>query len=127
MKTEENNRLIAEFMGWKSGTRTKELSNREIFDVLISPDKSTVLRVESELYRLRYYISWNWLMPVVERINRCKYEDKETAYLRTFGIIYEVTGDYMVRFNRCPLFEAETLIEATYLAVVDFIEWHNKR
>lgn len=80
---------------------------------------------------------WSDLMPVVEKITRHVYDEEEvcdglggkriakyTAYLRTFGMLSS-EGKQMVRFNRSPLFEADTLIDATYQAVVDWIHWYN--
>lgn len=80
----------------------------------------------------QYHRSWEWLMPVVEKITRHVYDEdvldnvviKETAFLRTFGMV-SPEGKQMVRFNRCALFEADTLIEATYQAVVDWIRQYN--
>lgn len=40
-------------------------------------------------------------------------------------LINEETKNPMVRFNGFQVFEAETLIEATFLAVVDFLEWYS--
>ena len=62
------------------------------------------------------------LMEVVEKICREKFNDEsnETSYLRTFGMINE-DGDFMVRFNRGRLFVSETLIGATFDAVLDFL------
>jgi hypothetical protein len=77
-----------------------------------------------------YTTSWNWLMPVLEKICRLKIGDgiKTVDYpnLRTFGMINEETGGIMVRLNGFRVFEAETLIEATLLSVVDFLEWWSK-
>jgi hypothetical protein len=81
--------------------------------------------------------NWADLMPAVTKICNHQYPDyfkfadtrdrtpfEDYAYLRTFGMRDE-NGLYMVRFNATALFKAETLIEATWLAVVDFIEWIN--
>ena len=77
-----------------------------------------------------YHQSWDWLMPVVDKIMRTKIgngvEYVEYPYLRTFGMLNEETKNPMVRFNGFQVFEAETLIEATFLAVVDFLEWWSK-
>lgn len=67
-----------------------------------------------------YETSWGWLMPVVTKIICEKFDDGENVSLRTFGLISE-SGNMMVRFERHPVFEAPTLIEATYLAVTDYI------
>jgi hypothetical protein len=81
------------------------------------------------LFDLCYNTSWDWLMPVVEKICKMRFpeakpEDEDyddTIYLRTFGALTE-EGRFMVRFNRHVLFEAEELIEAAYPAVLDVIE-----
>lgn len=55
MKTEEGNKLIAEFMGIPIGKRTGEyLDDR--------------LEFPSGADKLKYHSSWDWLMPVVKRI-----------------------------------------------------------
>jgi hypothetical protein len=78
-----------------------------------------------------YHSSWNWLMPVIEKISRIKieWEDPEyndTYYPRTFGML-SPSGNPMVRINANQVFEAPTLIEAAWLAVVDFIKWYNEK
>lgn len=115
MKTEEGNKLIAEFMGWrKSGIHGWLPPNKE---------DSWAYGKDSIL---KYHFSWDWLMPVVEKIGKHKYHDGETAYPRTFGML-SPEQKYMVRFNRNQLFEGETLIEATYDACVDFIKWDKEK
>lgn len=85
---------------------------------------------------LCYHESWNELMPVVEKISLMNYPDEptfpdeedyvpDTAYPRTFGMISR-NGQFMVRLNRQPLFEADTLIEAAWKAVVDFVQWQQR-
>ena len=64
-------------------------------------------------------------MPVVEKIIGIKFDDGDNAHLRTFGMINQENGNVMVRFNRYSLFESNTLIGATYLAVVDLIKWQS--
>ena len=78
--------------------------------------------IEGQCYRT----SWEWLMPVLEKICRLKFI--ETIYypnLRTFGMINNETGGVMVGFNGHQVFEAETLLEATFLAIVDFLDWQS--
>lgn len=84
--------------------------------------------VINELY---YHSSWDWLMPVLEKISKIPIEwqnsnDRaETHYPRTFGMLNEQTKRPMVRINGNTLHEADTLMEATYSAVVDFILQQN--
>ena len=70
--------------------------------------------------------NWAWLMPVVENICRREYDDGDNAYFRTFGMVRNEGKTVMVRINRHILCESDTLIEATYLAVLDFIKFFNE-
>jgi hypothetical protein len=118
----ENNKAIANFMGvkigedgysWRPGC-TEPLQERH----------------------LNYHASWGWLMPVIEKISRIEVERKVnedtgetivwTHYPVTFGMLDSETGRPMFRFYASGLFEADTLIEAAYEAVVDFVKWKNE-
>lgn len=112
----ENSKIIAEFMEFEYD-RKLQLSGKET--------------VAFSIEHCQYHTSWDWLMPVVEKI--CKYEFKDSSaeeqltpnysYLRTFGMIDEENGNLLVRFNRGVLHSEKTLIGATFNAVVDFIKW----
>lgn len=121
------NEQIAVFIGFKfafeRGHRIYNVPKEYLFQVQ-APKCSNV--------KFNFDTSFDWLMPVVEKITRHVYDEdvldnvviKETAFLRTFGMV-SPEGKQMVRFNRCALFEADTLIEATYQAVVDWIRQYN--
>ena len=118
--------LIAEYMGIKEIESSYDSSGNSVpiwysrylgyrtpaFGV---PNKS----IQHLLNENKFNESWDWLMPVVEKICTESYDDGDNIYLRTFGMMSE--GFFMVRFNRRSLFMDESLIKATYLAVVDFI------
>lgn len=74
----------------------------------------------------RYSTSWGWLMPVLEKISNLELIDadneKWTPYPRTFGIKNVETGEFMVRLNRFGLFQHQDLMEATFLAVSNFVD-----
>lgn len=105
----EGNRLIAEFMGKNYHPK---------------------LEATSIINNLYYHISWDWLMPVIEKISKItiewenSHDRTETYYPVTFGMLNSETRKAMVRINGNTLHEADTLMEATYLAVVDFIKWY---
>lgn len=124
------NKLIAEFMGIKRLSKhywdAEQLP--DFTQLEWNEDGNYVEKVHSD--KLEYRISWQWLMPVVEKI--CRMEMKpphldavHDNYLRTFGMISDETGEIMVRFNRGGLHSSKTLIEATYQACIEFITWHN--
>ena len=122
MNTEENNTqlpqssvsglaIIAQFMGWQ----------KSIYENL--PDKvyKENYTIGTHLDKLNYHQDWNLLMPVIEEISKLKFEDNDSYYPRTFGIISE-EGQFMFRFNNHQLFKADTLIECAYNAVVDCLQ-----
>lgn len=113
----ESNQLISEFMG----AVKSDYGNYMIFTVENPKDCGKINHSE-----ILYNKEWNWLMPVIEKIANYKYEDRDTAYPRTFGMIGE-QGISMFRFNRHQLFQEKTLLESAYMACIDFIEWHNEK
>lgn len=119
----ENNKLIADFMELKIGVE------------LYSWRLGCTEPIQEK--HLNYHASWGWLMPVVEKISRIEFdrkydEDQEkwiiwTHHPVTFGMLNNDTRRPMFRFYCSGLFEADTLIEAAYLAVVDFIKWYTSK
>lgn len=98
----ENNKLIAEFMG-----------NIPIFE-----NEYQMVTHNNMCYgidELKYDTDWNWLMPVVEKIE-------------SLGIVVEI------RENVCYIETSlgnyseleDTKLQATYKAVVKFINWYNE-
>lgn len=83
-----------------------------------------------------YHSSWNWLMPVVEKIGKIgipddKYESGERIYVdnyypRTFGMMDNKGENYLFRLNGFTVHESKTLIGSVYLGVIEFIKWHNE-
>jgi hypothetical protein len=121
MKTD--NELIAEFRGLP---RTGE------------PDsKSFVTRKgNTHLNSLEYHTSWDWLMPVVEKIQDVeivKNRVKRTAanvqiFYKACFIEYspdEESGDDNGEFKIQT--KGDTKLEAVYKAVVEFIKWYNSQ
>ena len=103
----ENNKLIAEFMGLMS----QSLSNDGQFPVFEDPYSGEYV----ESIELSYNESWDWLMPVVEKI----LTDPDIAYLCQGGEgdkYYEDLHDAVWSIN----------IEEVYKAVVAFINWYNE-
>jgi hypothetical protein len=81
------------------------------------PNKS----IEHLLNENKFNNSWDWLMPVIEKIiAEEKFEDGNNIYLRTFGMLSQ-KGLFMVRFDRYSLFQSKDLFQASFDAVVDFI------
>ena len=93
----ESNRIIAEFMGWKPNEHHWCLNG----------DKD-----------LQYDTSWDWLMPVVEKIEALKYR----VEISHNGCLIESHKDLDTARMNSGIGEIEpTKLKATYKAVVGFI------
>lgn len=113
----ENNKLIAIFMELKIGIYPsidgKRYWETPIGDV--SMDSANLLLYNS---------SWDWLMPVIEKIEEIeeiemteiKYGDDEYGY---------VTEIYHCEIASIKSY-GKTKLESVYYAIVAFITWHNK-
>lgn len=115
------NKLIAEFMGMKI-TSVNEI------DVWVYTDIHNGIMEETNAC---FHHSWDWLMPVVEKIAKTKLTylnvpEDYYPYPVIFGMLDE-EGNFMVRLTCAPLFKSSTLIGATWLSVVDFIKSENNQ
>lgn len=128
MEIKEGNKLIAGFMGGKYRKANKQrFIGERFFDL---QDKGYYYLVSD----LKYHSSWDWLMPVVEKI--FKMSEPETNhevseyvteyFFRTFGM-QDDKHQFLVRINGFSLHESKSLIEATWQAVIEFINWYNKQ
>lgn len=117
MNPRENNKLIAEFMG---------IPNRTEYGIFTGEAYTEVKGNDDEWIVARYHNSWDWLMPVVEKISLMPTVDDDFYYPRTFGM-RDADGHFLFRFNRQPLYTASSLIEVTHCAVVEFIKWYNEQ
>ncbi len=80
----DNNKLIADFMGYRH--------------------KGKPMAFMAINYKKLYHKDWNWLMPVVEKMNKIS---DATNYGHNIGIRY-------------------AQIKPVYKSVVEFIKWYNK-
>ena len=103
MNTQENNKSIAEFMGLKDGDKYLSPSLEETESIGLG------MYVDSD--EMRYHASWDWLMPVIDKV----YE--------------EVKGDMYPYYNLVTAVQdglRERSRGATYNAVVKLIEFINQ-
>ena len=106
MKTQEiesGNKLIAEFMGCPYHMNDEDCEYYEVWhDELIPVDS------------LEYHTKWDWLMPVVEKI------EKELGFDVIITLYSCMIGDTADGFR-------EDKISSTWWAIVKFITWYNKQ
>ena len=122
MKTD--NELIAEFMGGLYSTHADAwgFGNAKIIPLL--GNYKNVVQAHKFEKELRYDISWDWLMPVVEKIETMSYRTSISTYSTLIERVSK-DGDPIIYF---PTSSGDSFKrEATYKAVVDFIKWHNEQ
>lgn len=110
MTTEEGNKLIANFC------MVERLEDNKYCFFL--PDH--VLKFASplkwlDISEMKFHLLWEWLMPVVEKIESIK--DSDDYEVDIFGNCCDIGGKIEV--------VGKTKIEATWKAVTQFIQWYN--
>ena len=138
--SQENNILVAEFMGSKSSDVDYTSYNKDgTIEYTANEDGTTWIVTEyskpdglpSDCYwgnwihghNLKYHTSWDWLMPVVKRI-------------KDMGHFYYWTGDNYITFSMNGDENGKTVVvasatdkdmlKANYKAVIKFIKFYNE-
>jgi hypothetical protein len=96
MDTLKNNRLIAEFMNYNL-----EIVNNEVY---FTHDDMLESLSDEELH---YDTDWNWLMEVVEKIEK----------------VGKTEFKFSVEFEKVKL---SSNIESVYNACIEFVKWYNE-
>lgn len=119
MEQQEGNKLIAEFM---------ELPIHDGVSIAKTPlmlyEFNYNLHSTSEL---KFHTSWDWLMPVVDKIEgNVDYEVDIANGICTISAPDKHQKDTFTNVIACVCFpEAKSKIEAVYKAVIEFIKWYN--
>ena len=100
----EDNKLIAEFMGFQHTT----LGWYDAEETLVNVEK------DNTFDELKFHSDWNWLIDVVEKI----YE---------MDLYYDKYIDYNSRMFSSGKIKLGTRIEGVYEQVVNFIKWYNEQ
>jgi hypothetical protein len=116
MKTiEENNRMIAEFMGWKKG-------HPELFELRWSDEWFNDKEKMTTRGHLHFDTSWDWLMPVVQEI-KLSIEISDRFYETLDRLESDRFYETLDRLDNSLM---DINIQQTYENVVDIIEWYNE-
>jgi len=130
MKNLESNKLIANFMNVQPIQYDEHYQwNDGVYFSVSGVEKDKVLQHIYEY--VKYAESWDWLMPVVEKITSISLLDNvnECNYIY-IGFDYEDNSHYVNLYHgedaQINGFSKTDKIEAVYAAVVEFIKWYNK-
>jgi hypothetical protein len=114
--TEQKNAIIAEFMGWKKG-------HPELFELRWSDEWFNDKEKMTTKGYLHFDTSWDWLMPVVEKIERLGFTiEKNFQPVDNDWQCLVVKGNDILfqEFN-------EQSIQAMHYVVSEFIEMYNNK
>ena len=117
MNSTEQNQLIAEFMGAKMKSFVEGYAGTFYYlngKRWVQPDS------------LKYHTSWDWLMPVVEKIEDCKVLDD-------FGFSV-IIDNWQVNIRSCFsgqnvvfVSSGQSKIAVVHSAIIQFITWYNSQ
>jgi hypothetical protein len=118
MNTQENNKLIAEFMGARRFMATNEFELYGLIPIIEDGDNEKHFFCPHEM---KFNTDWNWLMEVVEKIESLGYD----VFINTCVCKVSDVGQNMFEDIEC--FVNNNKIQATYNACVEFIQWYNEQ
>jgi len=111
MSTTENNKIIAEFLG-RTGKANKLLYAFKNLDY-----RGQIWFNENEL---RFHLDWNWLMEVVEKI------EKQGFIFDIKNYTTKITTGWKIGFKPIKT-DSDTKIQSVYNACLEFIKWYNQQ
>ena len=116
----DNNKLIAKFMGFKSITNATIRTTKEY-------DYRIITNYEISLFQT----SWDWLMPVVEKIESLEGGKLFSVFIVGNGCDIAISTKYRPNGEDwdAPSFRVDdnTKLDATYKSVTSFINWHQNQ
>ena len=118
----ENNRLITEFMGWYNGNY-KDFYTLPYFFCSDDSIRDTIPR-EVHLGEMKFHKSWNWIFPVLEKIN-------------SRGCIIEISMCFQTKCRICiigtkqekaiNIYSELNDIKGVYDCIIQFIKHYNEK
>lgn len=121
--TEENNKMIAEFMGAKLFLEYWRVQENGEYTV---EEPLAALLIMKSINELEFHSSWEWLMPVVEKIESIDDGKFDVSLLQDGVIISEwKKQNEIVRLTLAEV-DLGSRKNFTYHAVIQFIEYYNK-
>lgn len=131
MKKEHNNQIIAEFLELRPCQRCPDCGGFYVSSFGEPTDSGSWICHPDEM---NYHKSWNWLMPLVEKIESIWHDDH--GY---FGVFISSNGctiqgtkfrSDIIEQNVPPVYFNNVVLgsklESTYYAITNFIKWYLK-
>tara|TARA_R110000868_G_C10667438_1_gene746302 strand:- start:63 stop:440 length:378 start_codon:yes stop_codon:yes gene_type:complete len=117
----EGNKLIAEFMGAKN---VKDMYGLLGWLYEKTPNIHSTHSLHYSDENLEYHSSWDWLMPVVEKINTIDNYEYDVIIWRSDC---HINNKVEIIFEGSRFKKETTLISVVWNCVVLFIQWYNSQ
>ena len=124
MSTTDNNKLLAEFLGWHSKKINITASRPKGEGIELYLKEVTEYNREFIEDELKFHTDWNWLMQVVEKIEAIG-GSVCIGNGNCVMIVFYLTDVYGESYSKTREMIGETKIQATYNACVSFVKWYN--
>lgn len=120
MTQQEGNKLIAEFMGWKC--EYSKQTNGETYFIIERGEK-----LEYPIEHLQYHSSWDWLMPVVEKIEGLGFDTAVCGISVGEENIIECLISPVIKNNNIEVHikQSGEKIKILWQSIILFIQWYN--
>lgn len=118
----EGNKLIAEFMGAEVLSPKTKFTYYDFGDNW-SETNSYVFQQKIHDNMLKYHSSWDWLIPIIDKIELIEDSKYVVQIAADRCTIFEWNdSENIVKFN---VMHTGEKITATYKCIIEFIKWYN--
>ena len=97
----------------------------------IIPDKECKKTHFFRLENMQFHSSWDWLMSVVEKIETMGFQVDTLSRLLPLSMTEKDHNCFIWNdehtYKVCETSSIESKLKATYEAIIEFINWYNKR
>lgn len=144
MNKEQGNKMIAEIMAgnkligifhgaeWSDGTQRLYYEGESMRDFALFIHATNV-----NIEEAKYYSSWDWLMPVVEKIEELIPDGYTTIHGEEWSKLkglkdqkiydFEITTNIRENQHEIKTRSYESKIDSVFKGVVQFIQWYNQQ
>jgi len=123
----DGNKIIGVFDGWYQKDLPKN-GDLNWFNEKYSTKITSTLSTPSKPENFKYHSSWDWLMPVVEKIRTIEDWDVQIGLIGGDGNFCKIERHSIASPNfRGYCKDGKSFLEPTYTAVIQFIQWYNQQ
>ena len=117
----DKTKLIVEFLG---ATPRHYFTSYELYGILEFIEDGENEQHFFEPEEMKFESSWDWLMPVVEKIQSLGFGTSLAGGKNAFAFVIHLGELGSIVFNEK---NSDSRMQAVYYGIVDFIKWYNTK